>query len=332
MKGIRFDLTKKLDAVILAAEEAGLAAHPASLSASFLRDYFHTFQPTDTHASRSLVARKLRALSEPDELVLQLEEKGLLPKGCMSDIRRTFLLLISSDTEEKFFSAIEPFKDTSAQLLWSNRFAETLDRLLSSWKNGRWLDCNPTVKCHLLRSVDTHLNHGWGPMESNGPGLDAEKLMTQFPKGKTAAGELRAALHPLFQEIQREYDEGESSGQLDSVYHMSPESILQLMALSRLSSDERERFRPLDERLTQAAKALDLDEAQIVDSYLSLSRWWGASLPEEKLYQLRFVAAHLRKLDLPSVRGGAEFAEAISQCLEYLMSILGRFAPVTASP
>jgi len=332
MKSIRFDLAEKLDAVIRAAEAAGLGTNPPALAAIFLRDYFRTFQPTDTHASRSLVARKLRDLTEPEDLVLQLEERGLLPKGCMSDIRRTLLLLIHQETEEKFFSAIEPFKDTFAQLLWSNRFAETLDRLLSSWKNGRWLECNPTVKCHLLKAVDTHLNHGWGPMEPNGPGLDAEKLMAQFPKGKTAAVELRAALHPLFQEIQREYADGESSGQLDSVYQMSQGSMLQLMALSRLSSDERERFRPLDERLTQAAKALNLDETQIVNSYLSLSRWWGAFLPEEKLYQLRFVAAHLQKRGPASMMGGAEFAEAISQCLEYLMSILGRFAPVTASP
>lgn len=332
MKSVRFDLTKKLDAVILAAEEAGLAAHPASLSASFLREYFHTFQPTDTHASRSLVARKLRDLSEPEDLVLQLEEKGLLPNGCLSDIRRPLLLLIRNQIEEKFFSAIEPFKEISAQCLWSNRFAEKLDRLLSAWKNDRWLECNPAAKFHLLTGVNTHLNHGWGPREADGPSMDAENLITRLPRWKGAAEELRAALHPLLKEVQLEYEKGVSSGQLASVYHLSSDSHLQLMALSRLSSEERDRFRPLDERLIQAAKALDLDEAQTVESYMSLRYGWGQFLPEEKLYQLRFVAAHLRKLDLPSVRGGAELAEAVSQCLEYLSHILSRFAFVPASP
>jgi hypothetical protein len=332
MKSIRFDLAEKLDAVIRAAEAAGLGANPPALAAIFLRDYFRTFQPTDTHASRSLVARKFKEISEPEDLMLQLEERSLLPKGCMSDIRRTLLLLIHPVIEEKFFSAIEPFKDISAQRLWSNRFAETLDRLLSSWKNDRWLECNPTVKFRLLKDVDTHLNHGFGPHEWDAPSVDAETLMAQLPRSKEAAEELRVALSPLLQEIQLEYEEGVSSGQLDSVYHMSPGSILQFMALSRLNSDERDGFGPLDQRLVQSVKALDLDEAQTIESYLSLSRWWGASLPEEKLYQLRLVAAHLRKCGPASIRGGAELQEAVGQCLEYLSCILGRFAPVSANP
>lgn len=331
MKSIRFDLTEKLDAVMLAAEEAGLAAHPAALAASFLRDYFRTFQPTDTHASRSLVARKLRDLSEPEGFALRLEARGLLPIGHTADTRRAVLLLLDDEIEEKLFSAIEPFHDTAMQYLWNNRFAETLDRMFSTWNDGRWLACDAVVKLYVLTDLDNHLNHGFGPHEWNAPSVDAAALIALLPEGETGAEKLRGALLALINEVQLEHKEAVSSGPIESIYKLSPSSIRQLLTLSRLSSDEMDRLRPLEQRVLQAVESLDLDEVQKIDSYLSLSIQWRTWLPETKFYQLRFVAAHLQKHGLRSIKAGAELEEAVRHCLDYLSSLLGKFSPIPAN-
>lgn len=327
MKSIRFDLAEKLDAVIRAAEAAGLGTNPPALAAIFLRDYFRTFQPTDTHASRSLVARKLKEISEPEDLMLQLQERGLLPAEHAAAIRHAVLLLTDNEAEEKLFSAIKPFINMARQCLWSNRFAETLDRMFSAWNDGRWRECDTPVKLSVLDELDMHLNQGFGPNEWSAPSTWAAELIALLPKGKTAEKELNATLGSLLTDIQIECRKADQLDPMDTWVQL-PE--LQLPSLSRLSRDEMDQFRPLDQRLLQAVAAFDADEVKQIDDYMSL-RNWGKFLPEMKFYQLRYVAAYLQKQELKSIKGGAELAQAVGHCLEFLSVALSRFSPVPGS-